>query len=457
MNGGRALPDPGGDPVAERLQVWQRFIDLHPDTLTVDLILPDLAGIIRGKRLAVDALPGMIEGGFTFASSLFGMDATGANVEGSGLIWEEGDADRPGELDLRTLAPVPWRVGGAQVVGSLLDHDGAPFFADPRALVSRLVAALRQRDLHPVTAVELEFHLVRDCTGPGEPPAPAVPADAPGQVYGLDALTPFEPFFARFEEVAARQGLPVKGTISEYAPAQFEVNLAHQSDPLEAADHAVLLKRAIKAVAREEGLTATFMALPLTGGSTSGMHVHVSLTDPAGANRFAADEDLLHHAIGGLQATMAEATLLFAPNPNSYRRLRPHSYAPTSPAWGHNNRTVALRIPAGPPEARRIEHRTAGADANPYLVIAGVLAGLLYGIDARIEPESPVDGNAYDRPPTLPISLEHALDAFRNAAVLPTWLGERFCRLYLVCRQAERDRFNDRVTPLEHAWYLTTV
>lgn len=441
----------------EGLQVWQRFVDDHPDTRNVDLILPDLAGVLRGKRVSADAIPALIEGGFTFASSLFGMDATGANVEASGLIWEEGDADRPGILDLATLTPVPWRAGGAQLLGSLLDHDGSPFYADPRSMVERLVAAMRARDLHPVSAFELEFHLLHDPAIPGEPPRPALRPDAPGQVYGIDALTPFEPFFARLEEIAVRQGLPVKGTISEYAPGQYEVNLAHQRDPLTAADHAILLKRAIKAVAAEQGLIATFMALPLTGGSTSGMHLHVSLTDPGGGNRFAEDEDLLRHAVGGLQATMAEATLLFAPNPNSYRRLRPRSYAPTSPAWGYNNRTVALRIPSGLPEATRIEHRSAGADANPYLVLAGVLAGMLHGIDNRTAPDVPVEGNAYDRPPTLPLSLEHALDAFRDATVLPHWLGERFCKLYLACRQAERDRFNDRVTPLEHAWYLTTV
>lgn len=432
----------------------QSFLERHPGTTSVELILPDLAGIPRGKRVSPDALGGMIDGGFTFASSLYGVDSTGANVEGSGLIWEEGDADRPGVLDLPSLAPVPWRSGGAQLLGSILDHDGTPFFADPRALVRRLVDAMRERDLHPVVAFELEFHLL---PGTGRIAVPEQASGLPGQVYALHTLAAEEPFFARLEEVATAQGVPLKGVISEYAPEQFEVNLAHRSDPLEAADHALMIKRAVKAVAGEHGRVATFMALPVTGGSSSGMHLHVSVTDGSGANRFAAEDRLLRHALGGLQATMAEATLLFAPNPNSYRRLRPGSYAPMSPAWGHNNRTVALRVPAGPPEARRIEHRAAGADANPYLALAGVLAGMLHGVDRRIEPDEPAQGNAYERPPALPLSLEHALDAFAAAPVVPSWLGERFCRLYLALRRAERDRFNDRVTALEHEWYLSSI
>lgn len=439
------------------LEAWRRFIAAHPDTATVDLILPDLAGIIRGKRLQASGFAGALESGLTFSSSLYGMDTTGANVAASGLIWEEGDADRPLALDPATFVRVPWRAGGVQVLGGLLEHDGTPFFADPRALVTEVASRLGRRGLHPVVAFELEFYLLERAQAPDTAPRPATPPGAPGQVYGLDALAPFDDFFTALGTALADQGLPLKGVVSEYAPAQFEVNLGHLPDPLRAADQALLLKRAVKAVARAGGLGATFMALPFAGASTSGMHVHVSLVDDAGRNRFAADEQLLRRAVAGLQATMAEAMLLFAPNPNSYRRLRPLTYAPLAPSWGHNNRTVALRIPAGPDQARRIEHRTAGADANPYLVLAAVLGGMLHGIEHALEPDAPVTGSAYDRPPALPLSLEHALDAFGAATVLPDLLGARFCRLYHACRQAERDRFADRITPVEHAWYLETV
>jgi glutamine synthetase len=150
--------------------------------------------------------------------------------------------------------------------------------------------------------------------------------------------------------------------------------------------------------------------------------------------------------------------LLFAPNANSFRRLRPLSYAPTAPTWGHNNRTVALRVPAGAPSARRIEHRVAGADANPHLVLAAVLAGIHHGLTHELEPSAPIEGNAYAQVgPSLPLSWDRALEAFAGASVLNGYLGDAFCRLYRVCRAAERDRFADVVTPTEYAWYLNTV
>ena len=150
--------------------------------------------------------------------------------------------------------------------------------------------------------------------------------------------------------------------------------------------------------------------------------------------------------------------LLFAPNANSFRRLKPRSYAPTAPTWGYDNRTVALRVPSGLPAARRIEHRVAGADANPYLVLAAVLAGIHHGLCHRLEPDAPITGNAYaEVEPSLPLSWDRAIDALAAAAVLPDYLGAEFCRLYRVCRAAERDRFADLVTPVEYAWYLATV
>jgi glutamine synthetase len=310
-----------------------------------------------------------------------------------------------------------------------------------------------------VGALELEFYLLRE-QGRGRRAGPvrAVPEGAPGQVYGLQPLDDREPFLSRLAAFCAAQDLPAKSAVSEYAPDQFEVNLGHLPDPVRAADHAFLLKRAVKAAARAEGLLATFMARPLPGQSPSGLHVHVSLVTADGDNLFARDERALRHAVAGLQATMAESMLLCAPNANSYRRLRPLTYAPTAPTWGHNNRTVALRIPIGPPAAQRLEHRLAGADANPYLVLAAVLAGIHHGLSHELEPDAPITGNAYAQaPPRLPLSWDRALDALEGAAILPEYLGAAFCRLYRVCRAAERDRFADVITPTEYAWYLHTL
>jgi glutamine synthetase len=345
------------------------------------------------------------------------------------------------------------------VLAGLGDHDGEPFFGDPRSALRAVAGRFDALGLRPVCALELEFYLLeeRAARRPGGPSRAARDA-TPGQVYGLEPLEGRAQFLSRLGECCAAQGLPAKSVISEYAPDQFEVNLGHLPDPVRAADHAFMLKRAVRAAARAHGLRATFMAKPLPRQASSGLHVHVSLVDEDGANLFARDEQALGHAVAGLQATMAESMLLCAPNANSYRRLRPLSYAPTAPTWGHNNRTVALRIPTGAAAARRIEHRVAGADANPYLVLAAVLAGMHHGLTHRLEPDAPTTGNAYEQTaPSLPLSWERAIETFAAATVLPGYLGDKLWRLYGVCRSAERDRFADVITPTEYAWYLHTV
>lgn len=442
---------------------WQAFLERHPATATVDLILPDLAGIARGKRLTAAGFAGGLDGTLSFPGSLYGMDSTGANVDASGLIWEEGDPDRPCRVDPSTFAPVPWRPGGAQVLAGLGDRDGGPSFADPRALLGAVADRLRDLGLQPVCALELEFYLLDQRAGRDGRARPLARQDAAarahsGQLYGLEALDEQGAFFACLAGYCDAQGLPAKGAASEYATGQYEVNLGHVADPLRAADHAFLLKRAVKAAAKQVGALATFMAKPFEDRAGDGLHVHVSLADRDGCNHFAADPAALGHAIAGLQATMAESMLLCAPNANSYRRLRPLSYAPVATTWGHDNRTVALRVPSGPPAARRIEHRLAGADASPYLVLAAVLAGIHHGLAGRLEPGPPTRGNAYAGvEPDLPVSWERAEAALKGATVLPDYLGEAFCRLYGACRGAERARFEDVVTPLEHSWYLRAV
>jgi glutamine synthetase len=442
---------------------WQAFLARHPATATVDLLLPDLVGIARGKRLTAAGFASGLEGGLSFPGSLYGMDATGANVDASGLIWEEGDPDRPCRIDPSTFAPVPWRAGGAQVLAGLGDAGGGPSFADPRALLSQVAGQFADLGLQPVCALELEFYLVDPRPGrdgqarPLSRQAAAAKAHS-GQLYGLDALDEQDAFFACLAGYCDAQALPAKGAASEYAAGQYEVNLGHVADPLRAADQAFLLKRAVKAAAREVEALATFMAKPFEDRAGNGLHVHVSLVERDGQSHFAADPAALGHAIAGLQATMAESMLLCAPNANSYRRLRPLSYAPLAATWGHDNRTVALRVPSGPAAARRIEHRVAGADASPYLVLAAVLAGIHHGLANRLEPGPPTRGNAYAEAVTdLPVSWERAQAAMAAAAVLPGYLGEAFCRLYRVCRAAERARFEDVVTPLEHSWYLRAV
>lgn len=241
---------------------------------------------------------------------------------------------------------------------------------DPRAALARVAARFEALGLTPCVAFEYEFYLVQAALGPdGAPLPPLDPATGRPQtethVFSLDGLEEHKAFLAALEGFARVQGLPLKGAVAEYAPGQYEVNLGHVADPLRAADHGFVFKRAVKAAARQAGLAASFMAKPFPDQSGSGLHLHVSLLDRDGRNVFAQEDGdtRLRHAIGGLRATMAEAMLVFAPNANSYRRFRTRSYVPMAPTWGHNNRTVALRIPRGPP--RRFASSTASPAPTP--------------------------------------------------------------------------------------------
>ena len=442
---------------------WRTFLGDHPETRSVDLLIPDLSGIARGKRMTAAAFTSSLTSGVSFASTVYALDSTGANVDASGLVWEEGDADRTCGVDCSTLTVVPWRSGGAQVIAGLVGNDDRPLFADPRATLSAMQDRISALDLTAVAAIELEFHLLSPNMASNrrhDAAAPSVP-NATGDVYGHASLDAHDEFLERLDHICQQQSLPARAAVKEYGAGQFEINLGHVDSALRAADDAFLFKRAVRAAARAVGLCASFMAKPFEHDSGNGMHVHVSLVGDDGSNVFAAGDAgqrRLQDAIGGLRDAMAESMLIFAPNANSFRRFQSRSYAPTAPTWGYNNRTVALRIPSGPVAARRIEHRVAGADANPYLVLAAVLAGMHHGLTQRIDPGPATTGNAYDANATgLPVSWERAIEALAEASILPTYLGDDLCRLYRVCRDAERRRFEEIVTPTEYAWYLAAV
>jgi glutamine synthetase len=382
------------------------------------------------------------------------------------LVWEEGDADRPIRLDPATLLPVPWAANRAQILGGLEDFDRSPFFADTRALLGRVADGFAARGLKPITALELEFYLLDgelDAAGLAQLPVTARLGrrSRESEVYSFDRLAEVDDFLKALRRFCAAQDIPAKGAVSEFAPGQFEVNLKHVADPVTAADHALLFKRCVKAAAETTGFRACFMAKPFEELAGSGLHIHLSLVDGEGRNVFAdsdTGERLLRHGVYGLQQTIAESMLIFAPNANSYRRLQPLSYAPTAPTWGVNNRTVAVRVPAGPASARRIELRTPGADANPYLAAAAMFAGVLYGLEAEGDPGPPMTGNAYEKARrTVPTNWAEAIRAFESGSRLDAFLGERFKRLYAACRRAEFERFEARLTALDFEWYLSAV
>jgi glutamine synthetase len=278
-------------------------------------------------------------------------------------------------------------------------------------------------------------------------------------VYGIDDLDRYQGFLTALSQAAALQRVPLSAASKEYSPGQFEANLRHQTNALSASDHAIFLRQIVKAAALKEHLQATFMAKPYLDGLGSGQHVHVSLVDRTGRNVFdnggPEGSELLRLATGGLAALMPESMAFFAPNRNAYRRFAPDMFAPVNRRWGINNRSAGLRVPVGPASARRIEHRCAGADANPYLVMAAILAGMHHGIVNRLDPGPPAIGNVSREPDSeLPFSLEEALKRLENASVLPTYFGAEAIALYRETKATELARFRKLITAEEYEWYL---
>ncbi|MCH7943268.1 MAG: glutamine synthetase [Proteobacteria bacterium] len=441
---------------------------LDAEVTAIDMLICDMCGIPRGKRLDRSGLAKLYGDGIGMPGSTYALDITGGNVDGLDIGMTDGDPDSMCRPIANTLVPVPWAgAGRVQVLTGMHDAEGRPHFLDPRQVLARVAQRFGELALRPVMAIELEFYLLdakRDKQGRPRLAASPLSGRRPldKQVYSLNDLDDTAGVIDAMVAAARVQSIPATVASAEFAPGQFEINCAHQDDPMVAADHGFLLKRAVKGVARAAGLEASFMAKPFAEQSGNGLHIHISLIGDDGHNIF--DETRpngdrrLGHAIAGLQAMMAESMAIFAPNANSYRRLRPDAYAPMTEHWAFDNRTVALRIPPGGGMARRIEHRTAGADANPYLVAAAVLAGVHHGLTHGLDPGPPITGNAYHQfPPTLPGHWLDSLRAFDDAALLPGYLGPEYCRVYSLCKWHEFKVFNARITATEYDWYLRNL
>jgi glutamine synthetase len=440
----------------------------YPDITHIDALVSDMCGVLRGKKVPITAIEKIYRDGLTFPGSLFATDITGETAEETGLGFADGDADRDCFPVPKTLDPVPWlsRPTG-QVLLAMRDLDGSPFFADPRTVLAAILKRMNDDGFFPVVAIELEFYLVdRERREDGSPHPPLSPVTGrrqkTTQVYGIEELYDFDALLHDIYDVCQVQEIPVDSLVSEYAPGQYEINLRHIADPLAACDDAVLFKRAVRAVAQKHGVEATFMAKPYPDQAGSGLHIHMSMLDAEGRRLFAdpdpAGTPLLRHAIGGLMQTMPEAMGLFAQNQNAFRRFQPNSYAPHAPLWAVNNRSASLRIPPGKPDDRRVEHRVAGADSNPYLVMAAVLAGAHHGMKNAIDPGPPITGNSYASvESTLTPSWIVALETLDRSAFFREYFGRRFLDVYLALKWFERDKFFSRITPIEYEWYLSKV
>ena len=460
-------PSPSGSTMAEA----EAFLAAHPEIEAFDIVLHDANGIGRGKIIRRHELASFYKGGRHLPISILGLDICGEDVHETGLIWDEGDGDRRAWPIPGTLRPIHGsKPPRGEVLMEVYELDGTPMLFDPRHALRRQVDALATEGLRPAGAFELEFFLLENQRGPDGKMVPARDvldgrANRKTDVYSVDQLHGMLPLFNDIYADAALAGIKAETLISEFAPGQYELTLHYREDVMQAADDLLRLKRMVRYHARQHGVTACFMAKPNEDYAGSGMHVHVSMLDGAGKNVFVEANEgqytpTILHAIGGLRATMAESMLVFAPHANSWRRFASNSYAPVSPTWGVNNRSVALRIPAGDIRARRIEHRPAGVDANPYLVAATVLAGIRHGMANRIDPGPQTTGNGYDSAPDappIPLDWRQAIVAAKESAFLRDALGPDLHRSFTAIIAAEYDRVARTVSEVDFDLYLHTV
>jgi glutamine synthetase len=443
------------------------FLDKYPEIQFFEIVFTNMAGVPRGKRLRRHEIEAVYANGRFLPGSILVNDITGQDVEATGLVWEDGDADRVARPIPGRITPAPWLGADvAQVPVTMYELDGKPHDLDPRHVLQRVIDRFAADGLVPVVACELEYYLVdarRTANGKIQlPPSPLTGDRATQhQVYGLREVEEASGFLRDLWECADAMGIPLEGAISEYAPGQLELTLKHHADALRAADDAVLYKRAAKGVALKHACEATFMAKPFADLAGSGMHLHVSVNDKAGKNIFASEkpegEPVLAHAVGGMKALLGDSMAIYAPNANSYRRFKANSYAPVAPTWGVNNRTVSFRVPAGAPNTRHIEHRVAGADAHPALALAALLAAVHHGITNKVDPGPAIVGDGYAQAEggeKIPTNWFAATDRFAESALLKDYLGERFVRMYSIVKRVEQDRFQSMIPDLDYDWYL---
>ena len=430
----------------------------------IEVLTVDMNGRLRGKRLPVEAEKKIWSGGVRLPLSTQSLDIWGDdNDDLTGLSLTIGDPDGTCLADARTLTDLPWGPEGSrQVLATMHELDGRPSFMDPRAILAAVVERYRKIGLTPVVATELEFYLVAGDwheRGLPSPPASLTYRDAPNgfQLYDMDATDLLDGYLATLRGYAGALGLPAEATTAEFGPGQFEVNLLHRPDALAAADDCIFLKRAAEQAARRHGLKSTCMAKPYTDHAGSGLHVHASVIDDSGRNVLdeGGAQDRLKSVCAGLLRTMQDAQLIFAPFANSYRRFQPGSFAPTDATWGYDHRGTAVRIPERQGPGARIEHRVAGADANPYLLLAAILGGMLLGLEDELDPGAETTpGHVPAAAPRLTHDFLTAVERFSASGFISDIFGQRYQRLYGDTKRKEALAYLRTVSDFDYRTYL---
>ncbi|EGJ10373.1 MULTISPECIES: glutamine synthetase family protein [Rubrivivax] len=432
----------------------------------IECLVPDLTGVARGKILPREKFTE--DRGMRLPEAIVAMGVTGEFPE-EGPYYDvitPTDRDMHLQPDPTTVRIVPWASDPtAQVIHDCYDREGKLVPFAPRSVLRRVCDLYADLGLEPVVAPELEFYLVARNTDPDVPLKPPVGrsgrSETSRQAYSIDAVNEFDPLFEDVYDYCEKMGLNVDTLIHEIGAGQMEINFFH-AHPLGLADEVFLFKRTVREAALRHDMFATFMAKPIAGEPGSAMHVHQSIVRKSdGRNIFSNDDGTpskeFYWYIGGLQKYIPAAMALFAPYVNSYRRLARFTAAPINIQWGTDNRTVGIRSPVASPNARRIENRVIGADANPYVALAATLACGWLGIQHRIEPSAECKGDAYLGEYALPRSLGEALTLLRDERELARVLGEDFITVYTEVKEIEHAEFMKVISPWEREHLLLHV
>ncbi|MCV3270418.1 glutamine synthetase family protein [Roseobacter sinensis] len=443
----------------------KNWLRKNPQVRTIRVAASDLNGQARGKRIPARFADKAIEGGTRFPMSVLNLDIWGEDIDDSPLVFEHGDRDGVLKPTERGFMPMPWLDAPTALLPIWMFHeDGRPYDGDPRHALKTVLDRYAARGLTPVCAVELEFFLIDDSGRTLQvPPSPrSGKRRVAGEILSLRALDQFDTFFTDLYDACEEMDIPADTAISESGLGQFEINLMHCDDALRTADDAWLFKMLVKGMARKHGFAASFMAKPYEDYSGSGLHVHFSVLDAERNNVFdnggPEGSDLLRHAVAGCLDAMPGSALIFAPHANSFDRMVPGAHAPTGISWAYENRTSAIRIPSGAPAARRIEHRVAGGDVNPYLMLAAVLGAAIAGIEDAAEPPAPITGNAYDLDlPQIPRDWKSAIDAFEQSPQVARIFAPDLIRNLVLTKRQEL-HYMQELSPAEQVTiYLDTV
>ena len=432
----------------------------------VECLVPDLAGIARGKILPAEKfLKGMSEHGLRIPEQIF-IQTVNGDYPLDDPVTSPATIDVYLKPDVATMRSVPWYSDPtAQVICDAFYFQGGPVEIAPRQTLRRVLRLFEEQGWVPVIAPELEFFLVEKNTDPDYPLIPPIGRsgrrETARQSYGVDAVNEFDPLFEEVYDFCEAQNIDIDTLTHEAGAAQMEMNFNH-GDALNLADQTFLFKRTVRETALRHGVYATFMAKPMENEPGSAMHVHQSVTDRETGSNLFADSDggstkVFLSYIAGLQKYLPAVMPLLAPNVNSYRRLMRHSDAPINTHWGLDNRTVGFRVPVSGASARRVENRCAGADCNPYLAIAASLACGYLGMIEKLEPTKPVEGSGYRLAHTLPRTLYDALYRFSRNGGLKRALGEDFVGVVSAVKDTELDAYQRVISSWEREHLLLNV